>query len=238
MAKKAKVPVSGSDRAPVAGASRIGDADPQQRVSVTVVLRPRRGGSAAAKAKPGEHLTSAQLAEQRGADPADVERVRAFAAAHGLKVDEVNAAARSVSLSGNVAQVNAAFDVKLSRFADAQGSYRGRTGAVYVPADLAKAVEAVLGLDDRPQARAMFRIQHQPEIGPLQPHAAGTSFSPADLAKIYDFPTDVDGRGQTVAIIELGGGYKSADLTRLLQGPWHPEAVGHRGVGGRGEEHA
>ena len=31
-------------------------------------------------------------------------------------------------------------------------------------------------------------------------------------AKLYDFPAGLDGSGQCIAIIELGGGYRSADL--------------------------
>ena len=38
------------------------------------------------------------------------------------------------------------------------------------------------------------------------------SFFPREVAKLYGFPTDVDGTGQTVAIIELGGGYLESDL--------------------------
>jgi kumamolisin len=212
--KRAKVPVSGSERAPLEGAARVGDADPKQKVSVTLVLRPR---SSARRRTPADHpLSSEEVANVRGADPADIEKVRSFAADHGLSVDDVNAAARSVSLSGTVAQVNDAFNVNLGRYTDALGSYRGRTGSVYVPANLGNAVQAVLGLDDRPQARAMFRIKEQPEFasgdGDIAPHAAGDSFSPDELGKLYEFPTDADGSGQTVAIIELGGGYKTADL--------------------------
>jgi kumamolisin len=37
-------------------------------------------------------------------------------------------------------------------------------------------------------------------------------FTPTQLASIYNFPTAYNGANQTVAIIELGGGYKQADL--------------------------
>jgi kumamolisin len=211
VASSDKVPLKGSERAPASGAVRVGDADPHQKVSVTVVLRPRPG--AAAAPPPGSQpLTPAELAAARGADPADVEKVRHFATAHGLSVHDVNLGSRSLKLTGTVEQLSSAFDVELGRFAQGQGSYRGRTGPVYVPAELADTIQAVLGLDDRPQTRAMFRIQQQPQAGPLQPHAAGMAFTPNELAKLYDFPSDADGTGQTVAIIELGGGYKSADL--------------------------
>ena len=43
-------------------------------------------------------------------------------------------------------------------------------------------------------------------------HAVNRSYTPPQLAAAYDFPTNGTGVGQCVAIIELGGGYKPADL--------------------------
>jgi kumamolisin len=68
-------------------------------------------------------------------------------------------------------------------------------------------VEAVLGLDNRPQARPHFRIR--PPFVPSRGQQA--SFTPPQLAALYQFPQG-DGGGQCVGIIELGGGYNAADL--------------------------
>jgi kumamolisin len=38
------------------------------------------------------------------------------------------------------------------------------------------------------------------------------------VASFYDFPANTDGTGQTIAIIELGGGYEAADLTTYFGG--------------------
>jgi uncharacterized protein YjbI with pentapeptide repeats len=38
------------------------------------------------------------------------------------------------------------------------------------------------------------------------------SFTPPELAKLYNFPADLDGRGQAIGIVELGGGYRDSDL--------------------------
>ena len=69
----------------------------------------------------------------------------------------------------------------------------------------------VFGLDNRPQAQP--RIQYyDPAASTLQAHAVTTSYTPAQLAHLYDFPTTLDGHGQCIALIELGGGYKLKDL--------------------------
>ena len=80
-------------------------------------------------------------------------------------------ARRTVVLSGTVAQFNAAFGVDLQRFEHPGGSYRGRTGNVHLPDELAGRVEAVLGLDDRPVAKPHFRTRPSP--GNVRWHADG-----------------------------------------------------------------
>ena len=39
-----------------------------------------------------------------------------------------------------------------------------------------------------------------------------TDFSVPEVARLYDFPTEFDGKGQTIGLIELGGGYSDKDL--------------------------
>jgi kumamolisin len=217
MARRSHVPVRGSQRAPVPGARKVGPAPGDERVEVTVIVRSRSADphpiEQLASQPPGrrEHMTREEYARTMGADPADIERVEAFARDHGLEVLGADAARRSVGLAGTVEQMNAAFRTELARYESPHGAYRGRTGPVHVPAELGDVVEAVLGLDDRPQALPHFR-PHSTGHGAAHPHASAASFTPDALAKLYDFPKGSDGRGQKIAIIELGGGYKTADL--------------------------
>jgi kumamolisin len=135
----------------------------------------------------------------------------AFARAHGLDVVETSIPRRSVVLAGTLAALSTAFGVTLQQYAHPGGTYRGRTGPIHVPPELAPIVQAVLGLDDRPQAQPHFRILHPTAV--LGPEAAQPSFTPLQLADFYDFPAGADGRGQTIALIELGGGYHPTELT-------------------------
>jgi kumamolisin len=197
-------PVPGSERVPMAGARAVGPVDPRSRVDVTLVLR-------RAERSPGV-----------GADPADAAAVEEFGGQHGLVVTGVNLAARSVSLAGPAEDVAAAFGVRLEVYQGEGGErWRGRVGEVHIPADLAHAVRAVLGLDDRPVARPQIRIagvvppvrvETTSGAAVMLPHAAATGRYPTEFARWYGFPTDVTGKGQTVAIIQLGGGYRQEDL--------------------------
>jgi kumamolisin len=126
-------------------------------VEVSVVLRPRQplGDLEARLAQPDfAPLSREAFAASYGADPAAIDRVHAFAAQHGLHVEEASAARRTVRLSGAAADVGAAFGVTLNDVIEADGRhYHVPDREPTLPSDLQAEVEAVLGLDSRPVAR-------------------------------------------------------------------------------------
>src|SRR4051795_7115719 len=202
----ARSEVPGSEQRPVDGARRIGDPDPNRRIQVTLTLR-RRSGSDPSQS-PEVALDRDAFAERYGADPADIAAVEDFAGAHGLDVVQTSIPRRAVVLGGRIADMSAAFGAELGLYEHPRlGTFRGRTGAITVPAGIADAVTGVLGLPDHRAAEAHFRVM---EAGP---QAAATAYKPQEIAALYGFPSDANGQGQTVAIIELGGGFKTADLT-------------------------
>jgi kumamolisin len=219
MASKKTVPLTGSEKRPLPDARVIAPAPPDERLEVTVRLRPKTPlpdpASLLQPSKdPAPILTRQEYNARYGADPKDVARVRRFAAAHHLTVVRVSAPRRSVMLAGTVADFNNAFNVDLHTYAYPGGTYRGREGAIRVPSELAPAVEGVFGLDNRPVARRHFRIARSTtrQADGAQP------FNPSDVAKLYNYPVGTDGRGQTVGIIELGGGFRFQDLQAYLSG--------------------
>jgi len=50
------------------------------------------------------------------------------------------------------------------------------------------------------------------------PAADAISYTPLQVAQAYAFPTGVDGSGETVGIIELGGGFQTSDLSTYFSG--------------------
>jgi kumamolisin len=212
-----KHPIAGSDKSQPEGARCVGACNPDEKIEVVVMLRRQNEdafrqlmqkiNTGAADAVP---VSREEFSKRFGASATDVAKTEAFAKAHGLSVVRADAGSRSVVLSGTIAQFSAAFGVKLERFEHhAIGEYRGRTGPVNVPDDMKDVVTAVLGLDSRPQARPHFRFR--PPFKTARSESS-TSYTPLDLARLYDFPSG-DGSGQCVGIIELGGGYSESDLT-------------------------
>ena len=169
-----------------------------------MIVRRRLGG-----APPAPDATREEREEALGADPADLDAVEQFAHQHGVEVTGRDAARRTVFLAGNAAAVSEALSVRLNRYESAIGGYRGRTDAVYLPPQLAEIVEGVFGLDDRPQARPHLALGAEPALGAL---SAWEDFSPRDVARIYDFPLELDGSGQCIGIVEFGGGFLREDL--------------------------
>jgi kumamolisin len=217
----AKVTLEGSERTAVQGAQVLAPADPTERFEVSMLVRRRarpefqtRVAQLATGNRAVGRLSREDFAKEHAADPADLEAVRKFAAAQGLTVVHEHAARRTVVLSGSVAQFSAAFSIRLQKFSHPTGSYRGRTGAIQLPQELDGVVEAVLGLDNRPQAKPHFRVRPSGRNGAKKRAnaAAPVSFTPTQVASLYGFPSGT-GQGQCVAIIELGGGFRSTDLT-------------------------
>src|SRR4051812_41163086 len=223
MARPKRLPVQGSERAEMPAARVVGPVGDDELVDVTIRVRSASGGLAprAATAAP---MTREELAQQAGASPDDLRVVEDFAHEHGLTVLGASPAERAVRLRGPAGAMQSAFGVLLNRVEHPGGTFRQRTGAVQVPAALAEIVTGVFGLDDRPQARPHFRVAPgAPAAGGVAapkaaPHVAGGSFTPPQLAQIYDFPKGFNGQGQTIGILELGGGYRKADLDAYAAG--------------------
>jgi kumamolisin len=135
-----------------------------------------------------------------------------FAKASGLAIEARDPRTRTVRLSGPAGACERAFGVRLGRYRDAQGrEFRGYAGDLRLPRSLAPSVEAVLGLDDAPLASPRLR-----ETDPRFPW--GQTYTADEVAKLYNFPKNADGKGQRIAIIELGGGYRESDLKAYFRG--------------------
>jgi kumamolisin len=219
----------GSEKAPFVQTAGENPAPSTARLTVSVVVK-RKAPLKVANRTGKQRLTHAQYKKNHGADPNAIKLVRAFAKEFGLAVapDTPGPERRTIKLIGTVAAMQKAFGVTLLHKTHEGTTYRVREGSITLPAELVGPVEAVLGLDNRPQAKPHFRIAG--EAGDLtaktaqaggfaKPHAGGTntSYTPIQVGQLYQFPAGATATGQTIGIIELGGGYKTADLTTYFK---------------------
>jgi kumamolisin len=222
-----RVVLPGSEKASLPATTGEKPVRPSSVFTVSVVVRRKSPLNTRRLGK--DRLTRAQYRQQHAADPAAIKLVRAFAKEFGLTVDKdtPKPERRTIKLTGNVAAMEKAFGVKLTQKVLDGATYRVREGSILIPSPLAGAVEAVLGLDNRPQAQPHFRVlgsdinaQTAGTGGFARAHAAaaGTSYTPVQVGQLYRFPQGATASGQTIGIIELGGGYRTKDLTAYFKG--------------------
>ncbi|WP_206956846.1 S53 family peptidase [Trinickia acidisoli] len=219
---KARQRLAGSERAAVEDSTCLGPIDPNETLRVVVILR-RRGARELedlahriACGEAVEPLSREAFAQRFAVAPEDVAKLDVFAREYELSVERRDFSAAKVVLAGTVEHFQAAFGVELSHYEHPTlGRFRGRSGPVTIPSEIAEVVTAVLGLDNRPQARPHFRLRREP--GPITARAATHAFTPLQVAGLYDFP-DGDGAGQCIGLIELGGGYETSDLSAYFGG--------------------
>jgi kumamolisin len=217
-AEQSRVVLPGSEKAAAPKAVRLKATPIKSKVTVSVIVKRKqplkinlRGGRMSGPVR----LSRAEFRKHHAADPAAIKQVRAFAREFNLKVedDPTSAARRTVQLTGTAADIQKAFGVVLEQKTIDGTEYRMREGGILLPASLMGAVEAVLGLDNRPQAQPHFRIRKpKPQLS-----AEPSRYTPPQVANTYQFPASASGAGQAIGIIELGGGYRQADLTAYFK---------------------
>ncbi|WP_428491078.1 S53 family peptidase [Rhodopila sp.] len=182
-------------------AKRIGDISGKEPIQLTIVLKPH----APVETSP-RIMSRADYGKRHGTRQDVIDGVVEYAKSHGLQVDETSPTAHTVKLSGTYAQAQSAFEPESIGIYQINGhDVIARFGHLAVPTQMAEHVVAVMGFDQRVVARPHFRIR---------PRATtGVSYDPAAIAARYEFPTDLTAANQTIALIELGGGYDPAQMS-------------------------
>jgi kumamolisin len=177
--------------------------------------------------------TREAFANQRGADPEELDAVAAFAKNNGMKVLETDAARRSVIVRGPVDAINKAFNVELNDYEYERGTYRSHDGAVKLPATIGDYVEAVVGLTNRQVHARHFSTarRHGGRALGKESNAGGREatkdpvntqpLTPAQVAALYGFPAG-DGAGQTIGLYEMEtgdgpAGYAASDIAATMK---------------------
>ena len=153
---------------------------------------------------------------QFGAIKDEVILVADWATSNGLIVEEATINSATAKLSGTVEQFNNIFNISLQTVTEDGREYITHTGNITVPTDIDGVVDLILGLDNS-VSFSHNAILDSTTPGDLDPNLI-SSPTPVDLALAYKFPRApggdlVQGKGACVAIIELGGGWTTQNLT-------------------------
>jgi kumamolisin len=209
--------LKGSEREIFKTARQIGRINLDECIEVNLIIRhnPTGGGlptiDELADMKPNQHLTHEEYEDKFSSDSSDIANVKDFAQDFRLNVLDTDKLKRTVKLSGTIRRMNSAFNVELMLFEHRGGICRGHLDPISLPVKLSGVVESVLGLDTWQVVRP-----HLKESAPLtdgnKQSTESDYFYPNEVARLYNFPSDLDGSGQCVGILEFGGGYVEDSL--------------------------
>jgi subtilase family serine protease len=145
-------------------------------------------------------LTPAQFADRFGMSRNDVKRIIAWLQSEGFANISVSNSRNQISFDGTVAQIELVFGTEMRNYLVKGEVHLANATNPSVPAALAGAVLAVVGLHDfSPKPRAQVRPN-------LTSYVSGNHFlSPADFATIYDlnalYSAGATGSNQKIAVI-------------------------------------
>lgn len=225
----AKKRIKGSTPVVKKGTRVVGDTDPNQVIRVTVALQgPHKDDEDLhrhLRESPHEHLSHDEFTVRYGAADANIELVKTFAEEHGLKVEKTSKAFRTVTLSGTAADFGKAFDVLLKNHEhdDRPGEhFHAHEGDLAIPEELHDIVVGIFGLSGRKLVdpkRAGDKDEAKPKAA-AEPADKGRKemIPPRDIAgNYYSFNEDLTGKGQSIALLQFGGGYCDGDLDRYFK---------------------
>ena len=175
-------------------------------------------------------LTPQQFGHQFGPADADVQTVTGWLQTHGFQVARVSAGRTVIEFSGNAGQVREAFRTEIHRYAVNGEEHFANSSDPQIPAALTPVVAGTVSLHNfprKPQSHIAGLFSRDKSTGIVKPlktanelrsgNAPSPNYSfasplcplnntcyalgPTDFATIYNIPSNLDGSGQTIAIV-------------------------------------
>lgn len=216
--------------AAVGSSTPTGELPQQQPMTFTITLQPSNRGALAsfisAVTTPGSRsyhrfTTPAGFARAYAPSSDTLRQVRDFVQRAGLRLTKTQSGGLFLSVTGNVGQIESAFHTHLRTYRDAHGrGFFANDSTLSLPATIAPTVVSVIGLENANVHHRMSTTP-QPRSTPLspRPHTDGcpstvgqNTLTPTQLATAYNFPTTLNGAGQSMALVEFDG-YLTSDIS-------------------------
>lgn len=205
----------GTDTEPLRGARRTRTTRSREPLTLTLRLRSRADDPGALERTLDDILAGrrapldrATFADEFGARREDIAAVRRFAKKNGFQVKAVSVAKRTLRITGTRGRLATAFGVDTVRYRLDAAEWNSFTGAIHLPPELVDRVTGVFGFDDRPDL-SRHRSGAMAASAPPEPKI---SYTAPEVANLYRYPKHLDGSGQSIGVIALGGGYRESDM--------------------------
>ena len=212
----------------------VGALSPSQRISLAIMLPLRNQGDLTnlleglydpTRAEYGQFLSVEQFTRQFGPTVQDYQAVVQFARANGLTVTDTPRNRLLVDVSGTVAQIEKAFNIRMGVY---QHPTENRT--FYSPdrepsLDLNVQVSHIAGLNDFSIPRP--KLRRAPEGQAIHSNAGtgpGGAYLGSDMRAAYYNGGTLTGTGQSVGLVEFDG-YNMSDVTGTFDGHANSVAI-------------
>jgi PKD repeat protein len=130
----------------------------------------------------------------------------------------------TLKVSGNTKDLSNALVAHLHKYTENDYIYYASNTSIQLPTKFSGVVDNILGINTKKIAHPYFHrsniivnnsLKEDTNVSLIEPHAS-TVFTPLQVATLYNYPTGLDGTGQKIGIIELGGGYLLSDMKQYL----------------------
>lgn len=161
----------------------------------------------------GKYLTSEEFVERFAPTQENYSKVMAYAKKLGFKIAQTHPNRTLLNVTGNLATVEKAFDVRLNLYWALDGrKFYAPTNDPQVDSSIAPLISGIVGLDNSAVWRPLYQRQERAGGGPELSGPQG-GFSPNDIAKAYNLTSVSEkGSGQVIALFELAD-YLDSDIT-------------------------
>jgi Pro-kumamolisin, activation domain/Bacterial Ig-like domain (group 3) len=202
----------------------VGDAQPLDRMLLLLKRAPEQEAALRQLLEdqltlnsPKHHawLTPEQFGAQFGPTDADLQATTGWLSAKGFHSIQVGPGRTAIQFSGTAAQVRDAFHTAIHSYVVNGAQHFANASDPQIPAALASVVAGVVSLHNFP------KFAHSHKLGNFHRAASGGAIKPlfsfagcgansnqpcdglgpADLAKIYNVPANLDGSGQSIAVV-------------------------------------
>ena len=138
-------------------------------------------------------------------DLAGREQVLRFLTRAGLNITAVVADQQIIRAEACVQDINVAFDTEVCNFTTKGQSFRAYVGDLSIPEAMGPLILGVFGIENIKLFRPHLRVAANDLTAQESPTSRG--YTPPQVGALYNFPPQLTGAGQRIALIELGGGY-------------------------------
>ena len=222
-------PISGQTVPLIGKAHLVGTASGQQKLDLSVGLQIRNQQELnillANLNNPHSslyhhYLTPQQFAAEFGPTAAQQQQVVTYLHSQGFTVSRVSSNGLLIDASADVAQVEAAFAVKINNYQIGARTFYANASAPTVPSTVSSLIVSIGGLDNSTHMRPLYHLKSTSGKKATQGKRALAGLGPTDLLGAYDGAAlqqaGDKGNNQTVAVFELDG-YQQSDITQYEQ---------------------